>query len=211
MDVEAARDFAMTGGTAEEIIALAPDIVLASTFIAPATRSALERAGLRVETFGSAGDVAASSEQIRTLAALADAPDKGEALVAQIAAQPALPSEERISALLWQPGQIVAGEASLVAQHIEWAGLNSHSQAMGLGQADHVTLESILADPPRILLVAGDSAGQTHPLLENLRGTLVAEYPANLLYCAGPTIPKARAHLADIRAEFERDFYLAPQ
>ncbi|HSF11877.1 MAG TPA: ABC transporter substrate-binding protein, partial [Erythrobacter sp.] len=43
-----AARYGVTGGTAEEVIALQPDLVLASTFLPQPTRSALERAGLRV-------------------------------------------------------------------------------------------------------------------------------------------------------------------
>ena len=70
MDVARARDFGVTGGTVEEVIALDPDIVLASTFIAPTTRNALEQLGVRVETFGSPVSVEESVEQVRDLAIL---------------------------------------------------------------------------------------------------------------------------------------------
>ena len=69
------------------------------------------------------------------------------------------------SVLLWQAGQIVAGQETLIAQLLLEAGFESHAQDQGLGQADYVTLEQVLSDPPDLLLVAGDSAGQQHPAL----------------------------------------------
>lgn len=210
MDVALAKRFAMTGGTAEEIITLQPDIVLAGAFIAPSTRAALERTGMRVETFGSPASVEESLAQIRAVGALTGDAGASEGLVMRIASGPPPPDGAPIPALLWQPGQIVAGDASLVSEHLRWAGLSSHSAALGLGQADHVSLERLLAEPPRILLVAGDSVGQRHPMLEQMRSGLVADFDPGLFYCAGPSIPAARERLLEIRERFEREYGHSP-
>ena len=53
-----ARRFRATGGTLEEVLALDPDVVVAGAFLAPATAQALERLGIRVETFGIVPDLA---------------------------------------------------------------------------------------------------------------------------------------------------------
>jgi iron complex transport system substrate-binding protein len=201
--------FKVTGGTAEEVLALQPDIVLASSFIAPATRAALERVGLRVETFGSPATAEQSAAQVRRMAQLAGRADQGESLVQEMLAPPPRPPADPVSVLLWQPGQIVAGEMTLVAEHLRWAGFVSHSQTMGLDQADYVSLETLLADPPDVLLIAGDQPGQRHPLLDNLKGTLIAGFAPDLLYCGGPVIARARARLMDVRAQFAREIWRA--
>lgn len=196
---------AVTGGTAEEIIALEPDLVLASSFIAPATRSALERAGVRVETFGSPTTVAASIAQVRDVAALVGAAERGEQLARRIArAAKPLRDRRRISTLLWQPGEIVAGEATLVVELLRRKGFASHAHAMGLDQADFVALETVLADPPELLLTAGDSAGQNHPLLQRLDHTRVERLAPNLLFCGGPTVIALARRLERLRAELGR-------
>jgi iron complex transport system substrate-binding protein len=193
----------VTGGTAEEIIALAPDLVLASSFLPQPTRSALERAGLRVETFGSPPTIADSIAQVHQVAALAGQRARGAGLAARIAPPP--PSAgPQLSALLWQPGEIVAGEATLVDELLREAGFTSHAAARGLGQADRVSLEGLLADPPQVLLVAGDAPGQRHPLLQGqMKATHIAAFDPSLIYCGGPTIPRARARLQAIRAAVE--------
>lgn len=200
-----AAGYAVTGGSAEEVIALAPDLVLASSFLPEPTRAALERAGLRVETFGSPTSVAASTAQVREVARLAGRAAEGEALVAAMerAAVPA-PDAARVDTLLWQPGEIVAGEATLVAELLRAKGFASHAAAMGLGQADFVALETVLARPPELLLVAGDSAGQRHPLLGELSGTRVAPLAPNLLFCGGPTVIALGEWLDGLRAELRR-------
>jgi iron complex transport system substrate-binding protein len=200
---DVARRFAVTGGTAEEVVALQPDIVLASSFIAPATLSAFERLGLRVETFGSPATVSESLAQIERVAALAGREDAGERLSARIARSAPLPPEREIATMVWQPGQIVPGEATLVSELMDESGLASHSAARGLGQADHVALETLLADPPELLLVAGDSAGQEHPLLGALDGTHTERLPANLLFCGGPTIIALRERFAALRGQLQ--------
>ncbi|WP_108787697.1 ABC transporter substrate-binding protein [Erythrobacter sp. Alg231-14] len=207
IDSMVAAAFAYTGGTAEEIIALQPDIVFASTFIAPNTRAALERAGLRVETFVSPTSIDESMAQIRDVAAMAQRVDEGTDLIERIEATlptpQSPPGNDGLRALLWQPGQIVAGEASLVWDIFDRFGWRNHSAAMGLNQADHVSLEMVMSDPPDLLLVAGDQAGQLHPVLNGLDATQVARFEPNLFYCGGPSIANAVARLDEIERDMD--------
>ncbi len=198
-----AAKHAYTGGTAEEIIALGPDIVLASTFIAPATETALTHAGITVEKYDSPKSFEESREQLERIALISRQPYWSEQLSRNLEA-PAPPSPSGMSALLWQPGQLVAGEATLVAENLGWAGFTNYAEERGLEQAAYLPLETILADPPDVLLIAGEERGQRHPLLASLDNTYVAEFSPQLIYCGGPTIDHARARLLEIRAEAER-------
>lgn len=195
-----AARYGVTGGTAEEVIALRPDVVLASTFLPQPTRTALERAGLRVETFGSPTSIAASVAQVRDVAALAGRGLEGEWLVRDInqAAEPRVGARP-IATLLWQPGEIVPGDATLVAEMLRIKGFANHAEAMGLSQADFVPLETVLDDPPELLLVAGNSAGQRHPLLARLTQTQVEPLEPRLLYCGGRSIVGLGMRLDAIR------------
>lgn len=196
-----AARYAITGGTAEEIIALAPDLVLASSFLPQPTRNALERAGLRVETFGSPVTIEQSIAQVRAVAQLAERGLEGEELVVEMtwASQP-LGDVRPIPTLLWQPGEIVPGNATLVAELLRAKAFANHADVMGLGQADFAALETVLADPPELLLVAGDSAGQQHPLLAKLMETRVEPLDPRLLYCGGRTIVGLGVRLETLRA-----------
>ena len=139
------------------------------------------------------------------MAALVETETKGEALANRIAAATPQPVRAPIATLLWQPGEIVAGEATLIAELLRAEGFTNHAAARGLGQADHVSLEGLLADPPALVLVAGDAPGQRHPLLAGaMKATTIAPLDPALLYCGGPTIPKARARLREVRAMVER-------
>lgn len=200
-----AARYGVTGGTAEEVIAARPDLVLASIYLPAPTRAALERAGLKVATFGSPTTLAESAAQVRAVATLAGRREAGEALAARMAPPPSALAKPKIDALLWQPGEIVAGETTLIAELLREEGFASHAAARGLRQADRVSLEGVLADPPRVLLVAGDAPGQRHPLLQTrLKATHIAPFDPALIYCGGPTVARARARLRAIRAEVEQ-------
>lgn len=203
MDAEAARKYALTGGTAEEILVLRPDIVVASDFIAPSTRQAFADLGIRVETFGIATSVADSKAHIAELASLTGNASAGDALIAKIdaALRDTDPGNaEPLSAVLWQPSGIVPGESTLVSQLMQHTGFASHSAARGMAQADYLSLEQMLSDPPQVLLLAGQERSQSHPALDRL-STHRAAFDSGLLYCGGPTIIRAVQRLKDIRAE----------
>src|SRR5690606_10052946 len=184
-------------------LALRPDIVVAGSFLPPSTAQAFRRLGIRVETFGIAGSVTESKAQIERLAALAHRAERGAALNARIetalaAASPPA-SEKSLEALVWQQGGIVAGPDSLVADLLARVGLANHAAARGLGQGAYLPLEQILADPPALLLTAGDQRALAHPALEALEGTRSEPLEPALLYCGGPTIIRAVERLAEIR------------
>ena len=203
MDLARARKFRATGGTVEEVLALDPDLVVGSTFMAPATRAALGRLGLRVETIGIATSVAASEAQVRQLAALAGHPERGEALVARIEAALAAAASARapVNAILWQPDGIVPGEGELISELMRRTGFVNQTAARGMRQADYLALERLLADPPQVLLVAGRERGQRHPALQQLAEMRVAGLDPALLYCGGPTIIRAAGWLRALRDE----------
>ncbi|WP_240504575.1 ABC transporter substrate-binding protein [Tsuneonella mangrovi] len=203
MNVATARRFATTGGTVEEVLALDPDIVVGGSFMPPATRAAFARLGIKVETFGIASSVAESEAQVRRLAVLAGHRAQGEALVRRIdtAVERAHWSGKPASAILWQPDGIVPGKRALVTRLMANAGLSSQSAARGMGQADYLSLERLLADPPQVLLVAGNQRGQHHPALRDLHGVIEAKFDPALLFCGGPTIIRAADRLAEIRRE----------
>jgi iron complex transport system substrate-binding protein len=198
---EIAARFTKSGGTVEEVLALDPDLVLASTFIAPSTRNALERLGVRIATFDSPGTIAESKAQIRQIGELLGQGLNAELLVRDIDRAWVERDRPSIATLLWQPGQIVPGEATLVSELLARNGFASHSAAQGLGQADYVSLEALLANPPDLVLVAGSSRGQQHPLLGKLEQTKVEALEPRLLYCGGPTIIALQQRLDEIRAD----------
>lgn len=202
MDLAVARRFRATGGTVEEVLALDPDIVVGSTFLQPATRAALEQAGVQVETFGIASSVAESQAQVRRLAAAVGEAGKGEALARRMAQAVArlerAAPKKPVGTVLWQPGGIVPGEGTLIGELLRRAGLANHTAARGMHQADFLPLEQVLADPPALLLIAGNERAQHHPALDQLPQTRRAMFDPSLLYCGGPSVIRAAARLEEI-------------
>ncbi|MDE1468025.1 ABC transporter substrate-binding protein [Aurantiacibacter sp. D1-12] len=190
-----------TGGTVEEILAFDPDVVVADTFLAPATRSALQAAGVEIVTVGMVTSLEDSLAQIELLSSLSQEPERGESLAQDIQAAWVTHTSEGpvISTLLWQEGGIVAGEGSLAFALLEQSGFDSHSAARGLGQGTYLPLEQVLADPPELILASGDERMLSHPVLEQLDGVRYDTFDSALLYCGGPTIPRALERLAEIR------------
>ncbi|WP_225205828.1 ABC transporter substrate-binding protein [Novosphingobium huizhouense] len=211
MDPGLARRLPSTHGTVEEVLALRPDVVIDGAFVAPATADAYARLGLRFETFDMAATVGASRAQVRRLAALVGHPDRGEALVARmdsaLAAAAPPPGAPPVPAVVWEPGGIVPGKGTLVSDLLVRTGYSNFSALRGLGQADRLPLERMLADPPRVILVADATDRATadqdralsHPALRALAGTTRAAFAPNLLYCGGPTIIRAARRLAEVR------------
>lgn len=207
MDLAAARRFPATGGTVEEIAALHPDLVLDGSFIAPATRAALERLSIRLETVGIAPTVKESEAQVRRIAALAGHPERGEALVARIEAALAAnraPQGPAMPAIVWQSGGIVAGADTLISDLLVRTGFANAAARRGMHQAEYLPLEVMLADPPAVIFAAGDgSANQdrllSHPVLSRLADTRRERLDPGLLWCGGPTIVRAAHRLGQAR------------
>ena len=199
MDLAAARSLHATGGSAEEVLELHPDLVLASSFTAPSTLAAYRRLGLRVETFGIASTVEESEAQVRRIAALAGHSARGSALAQRIAKAAKPVGGKPITAALWQPGGIVPGAGTLVSDLLGRAGFTSYSAERGMGQGAYLSLEQVVAHPPQVLLVAGSERGQHHPVLRQLTHTTIAPFAPNLLYCGGPTIIRAMTRLRALR------------
>ena len=208
MDLAVARSFVATGGTAEEVVALHPDVVIAGAFLPVATRSAFARLGLRVETLGIADDVHASLAQVRQIARWAGHPERGEMMVRRIEAAladtappPGLPP---IPAVLWEQGGMVPGADTLVSDLLRRTGFANFAAQQGLRQADRLPLEAMIAHPPRVILSAGDPRADgdrllRHPALSELQQTARAQFDPALTYCGGPTIERAVGRLAEVR------------
>ncbi|MCX7863757.1 MAG: ABC transporter substrate-binding protein [Novosphingobium sp.] len=208
MGVRRARRFQAISGSLEEILVLRPDVVVADIFLPEATRFALDQLGIRLVSLPIARSVEESRAQVLELARLAGHPDRGKALDARISAAlasaSAAPGQAPVKAVIWQGGGIVPGADTLIADLLARTGFVSHSAARGLRQGDILPLEEMLADPPAVILAAGDPRANedrmlSHPALDALASTRRESFDRALLWCGGPTIIRAARRLAQIR------------
>ncbi|TPG12998.1 ABC transporter substrate-binding protein [Sphingomonas oligophenolica] len=151
MPLALARRFPATAGTAEEVIARAPDLVVTDSFAPAATRAAYARAGLRVLTLGSVATIAASEAQVMEIADAVGRPERGRAMVAEIEAAVDASVPRR------RPG------SSLGALR------RSRSRAStGSALDPGLRRGTVKTNPSALLYIAGDLANGSGTLLDDL-------------------------------------------
>jgi iron complex transport system substrate-binding protein len=205
MSLALAQQFEATSGTAEEVVALTPDIVIAGAHVAPSTIAALKRMGIELVQIGVPVSIAESKSQIRTIAAAVGHADRGEELLARIdSAVKAAQENSLIPALIWQGGGLVPGDGTLASDMLHVSGFRNMSASYGLKSWDVLPLEHLVSRPPQVLLSVGASAKEDrmlgHPVMSSLKQRIaVRDFPERLLHCGGPTIIDAVGYLAQIR------------
>ncbi len=202
MDLALARRFPRHFGTAEEVLRLAPDLVIAGAHTPGATRAALARLGVPVLLVGVPGSVAESKAEVRAIATAVGRPEAGEALVARIdrAIAAARHTGPPVPAVLRTPAGVVPGEGTLAGELMGLAGFRNAAAELGLSQWDILPVERLLLGPPVVLLA--DPSAALHPALGRARMPVVP-FDMQLLNCGGPVIIRAAAALADARAKLE--------
>ena len=199
------------GDTAEAVILMRPDLVLASTHTSAATRRALERLGAPVAVFETPASLAASLDQVRRIAALAHRPERGESLAGRIRvalnqAAPR-PGSRRPEVLIRMSGGVSPGAGTLTDDLLSRLGLENAAGRLGVRGWGLVRLEALLAAPPEVLVLADDGgrAGRAdrtvrHPALAGLDArVLTRDLPERLLFCGGAILIEAAGELARIR------------
>ena len=206
--LDLARRYRGTAGTAEEVIALQPDLVLASSFTPAATLAAYNRLGLNVLLLDSPTTIAASRDQIRRVAAALGAQAAGERLIAQIdaAVAAARPGDAaRPSALLFIADNFANGGPTLLSEMLADAGFAPGSP---MTMSSSVPIEALVGNPPAVM-IEPDRDSRTATLRRRVlarAGAQVTEahFPRTLVNCGGPTIVPAMQRLAAIRASMTR-------
>jgi iron complex transport system substrate-binding protein len=206
--LDQARRFHATSGTAEEVVALAPDIVITGPHVEPATIAALKRMHIALVQYPVPESVDESATQVRDIATLAGHPTRGRVLAGRIEAAARPSGATPLPALIWQSGGLVPGAGTLADDLLRRAGFRNMSAAYGLKQWDVLPLEYLIANPPRVLLSisaaeVGEDRLTSHPAVRQLaRRITLAPYPVRLMNCGGPTIIAAMARLKQVRRGF---------
>ncbi|WP_253190438.1 ABC transporter substrate-binding protein [Sphingomonas sp. LM7] len=212
ISMEVARRFAVNHGTAEEILALRPDLVIADSFTSPSTREAFARAGLKTLYLGWASTIDQSKAQVREIAAAVDAVPAGEAMLSRIdkAVTDAQTDRPLVPALLWIGGNTVSGGGTLLDEMMVKAGFSDHAAHYGLQNTGYLPIEHVVVDPPRVMLVPDQSGRDAGSRAAQMRGWALARarakvhharFERSLVNCGGPVIAKAMTRLAEVRRE----------
>lgn len=188
----AARDLPQTGGTAEEALALAPDLVLLGPLDRLGTGRVLAARGVRVERLPLPASLAEAQALVRHTAALLGHPERGEVLARQLDL-PAPQDGRTVTALPYERRGYAAGPHSILGELAARAGFRHAAPGTGLG--GFVSLETVVARRPDVLILGEGAPGAAdqgaallaHPALARL-------YPPNrrvvvpdaLTLCPGP-------------------------
>lgn len=208
--MEVAHRFRTTHGTAEEVVTMRPELVIASSFTSPATREAYARAGLKTVYLDSPVTVEASKAQVTELAAILNVPEAGQAMNARIdrALTAATWQGPQIPALIWIGGNLVSGGGNLLDEMMTRAGFSDHAAHYGLQFTGYLPIEHVIVDPPRVMLVPDEPGRAASSRAAQLRARALAHlghkveqarFARELVNCGGPVIAKAMTRLAEIR------------
>jgi iron complex transport system substrate-binding protein len=171
--------------SAEAVLRLRPDLVLAGQYGAQAAIAILRDRGIRVDQVAEPTDFPGVATEIARVAAALGVPARGAALAASMRARlAAIRPRRRTDAIFWQARGYTAGPGSFAAAVMGAAGLANG----GTGRA--VGVEAMLMHPPTLLVVAEAPATPSlatdllsHPALAGIPRITLA--PA-LLACPGP-------------------------
>ncbi|NWG45719.1 MAG: ABC transporter substrate-binding protein [Alphaproteobacteria bacterium] len=203
-----AQSYPINSGHAEDLVRLAPDLVVASPYQRAEITAVLERFGLAVMHLPEAGSYAGIEDQTRAIAAAIGHPARGEALIGRMRAELAaieLPAiGARPTALHYQRQGYVSGSRTLLSEVMERAGLVNLAGRMGTDIIARVSLEDVLKEGPDFLVSTypaervedlGTELLQ-HPALRRRYGPdRRLDVPEAMTVCPGPSFPAAVARL----------------
>lgn len=198
-------------GTAEEVLALKPDLVIAGEFTTGPTVDLLKRLGVNVLVVPLASDFEGMKDTLRTIARAAGVPERAEELIAEfderlsearsmVAARP--------SAIAYQVNSLASGSGTLLDAVLEAAGFHNIARDIKLGPAGRLPLEELVAAPPDLIVLANAPNDFKTVLADNLRHPAFSRLlekrphvhlPMPLWMCATPRIADAVALLASMK------------
>ena len=199
-----ARRYPALSGGAEDVLALKPDVVVASLFDKRSTRELLKANGLHLAELSVPRTLAEVKDQIRELGDIAGHPDRAAQQIAKLDAALARArqavAEKHYRVLPLARRGWVAGSDSFVGSLLAETGLFNSAGDLGFAFGGFASLEAIVSLKPDLLLVshAGDFAGDDgqafllHPALERF---YPAEkrivIPERLTECGGVMLAEA--------------------
>ena len=173
-----AQRYRILSGSAEDILELRPDVVVASLFDKRSTRELLKEKGLRLAEFAVPRNLEEVKVQIREMGEIVQHADRAAAEIARLDVAMArarrVVLEKHYSVLPLSRRGWVAGGDSLVGSLLTETGLFNAAGDLGVGTGGFASLEAIVNAKPDFLLVseAGDRAEDDgrafllHPALE---------------------------------------------
>lgn len=200
---EKARAMPILGGSAEEVLAVEPDLIVGM----PARRSemmgALAGRHYNMVNLPAAKSYADILDRIRTVAKAVGHPDRGEALIARMNAElAALPHPHNAGvAAYYQRRGYLTGTGTLIDDLLTRAGLTNLAGKLGKPALSQLSIEDLVAAQPDYILLESASehvVDQGTEMLQHpaLRGIKRLRLPQAWTVCGGPAYVRAARSLA---------------
>jgi iron complex transport system substrate-binding protein len=196
-------------GSAEEVVLLKPDLVLAGTFSTQATVSMLTRLGYRVERFAPINSLEDARDNIRRMGDLLGREAQAAQMLAQFDArlttlsEPANPKPR--TALYGALGS-TSGRESLPGQILAAAGMEN---IIDTAEGRSLPLETLILADPDLILVGAPYGGHaratellSHPALRHTRALRTIDTGANWV-CETPALLDAIADMRALREDWQ--------
>jgi len=209
-----AMDYPINHGRLEELLALQPDLVLATTYNDPRLLSTLQHLGLRVERITLGHSAEQITGNLRQIALLLGQTSRGDTLIDEMRkrldAEPGLSGEAAPKAIFYQPRGYTSGSDTLQDEALRLAGWRNPAAEQGLVGYLPVDLERVLLWQPDLIITSptsgsGDSRAEQqldHPaLVQLLAGRPLKAIPYKYWICPGPMLAEAVEQLRQLRAE----------
>lgn len=203
-------------GSAEEVIAGQPDLVVAGLYTARPAVMAARQGGVPVLELNPGSSFDEVREQIRRFAAAVGETDRGEALVQKfdrrLASVPS-PATLRPLAAVYQTNGYTVGRHSLIDAALTAAGFDNLAARLDIDHYPFVPMEALVAYQPDVLVLdtpnlrypsLGDEMLHHPVLAKAFRNTRHARLEHRQWICPGPAVADAVAELARVRVELQR-------
>ena len=200
-----AHEVPVNRGLAEDVVPLAPDLVIAGAYTTRTAVALLQRLGIPVLELPVPSSVDEALAQIATVAAALGATEKGTQLIADIRSGlsevPIAPTgSSHVIAAVYQPNGLTIGKGSLVNDLLNRAGLRNLAVERRIDNYGELPLEVLLFARPDLLIINEDEdRGPAlayevlrHPaLVRRYRGARVVSVPSAWWSCPGPRLVDA--------------------
>lgn len=196
-----ARGLPVVTPSAEDVIRLRPDLVVAGSFRERKAAEIVARQGIAVHRLPAPDSLAATYAMIRALAARLEVPDAGEAMITDLTrnlAEARTTTAPGRTALIWRPNGYTSGPQSISGEILSAVGFRNLAADLGVTRGGTLSVEAVLAAKPDVL-VLDDHMNQAtsraqalvvHPALAALPAER-RRVPTAAWICAGPSLADA--------------------
>ena len=216
MHCKTAASMPINYGSAEEVVAGQPDLVLAGMYTARPAVLTARKGGVPVREMSPGTSFDEVRAQIRELAAAVGEVDRGEALIGRfdqrLAEIPAVANPRPLAAV-YQTNGYTVGRHSLIDAALTAAGFENLASRLDIDHYPFVPMEMLVTYQPDVLVLdtpnlrypsLGDDMLHHPVLAKTFRQARQARLEHRQWICPGPAVADAVAELARVRVEVQQ-------